>query len=327
MIVTVTANPSLDRTIEVEALGRGEVQQCVRALVHPGGKGVNVSRVLAAHGVLTTAVLCAGGSSGALLLELLQEANVPAMPVRTAGAVRTNLAITERDGTVTKLNELGPRCSADDADRLLRRAVAAIAGNAANADSANKADTTDWVAGCGSLPPGMATDSYARLIELAHARGARVAIDTSGEPLAACLAAAPDLVKPNRAELAECTGVDIQTVGDALKAAEQLRDRGARAVLASLGADGAVLVDSRGTLFGEAPVSRPRSSVGAGDSLLAGFLSAGGHGRAALAEALAWGSAAVSLPGSRLPGPSDLHRAAVTVHGEPPLDRPLSERS
>src|SRR5690606_21872177 len=103
---------------------------------------------------------------------------------------------------------------------------------------------------------------------------------------------------------------------------------GAGAVLVSLGSDGAVLVDDDGISAGNAPVARPRSSVGAGDALLAGFLAAGAKGEAALAEALAWGAAAVSLPGSRMPGPADLHRHQVRLHpqsqrhGSSDADRP-----
>jgi len=100
-------------------------------------------------------------------------------------------------------------------------------------------------------------------------------------------------------------------------AARELRSWGAGAVLASLGADGAVLVDDDGVSIGNAPVDRPRSAVGAGDALLAGFLAAGAKGGAALVEALAWGAAAVSLPGSRMPGPDDLQRHRVRIQAMP----------
>src|SRR5690606_31376114 len=105
-------------------------------------------------------------------------------------------------------------------------------------------------------------------------------------------------------------------------AARQLTSWGAGAVLVSLGAEGAVLVDEDGIGFGSAPVERPRSSVGAGDALLAGFLAAGAKGEPALAEALAWGAAAVSLPGSRMPGPADIQRHLVRLY-PPPQQRGL----
>nr|WP_255281083.1 PfkB family carbohydrate kinase [Actinomadura madurae] len=108
-----------------------------------------------------------------------------------------------------------------------------------------------------------------------------------------------------------------------MEAAAELRARGARAVLVSLGAEGAVLVDDDGVLTGEAPVSHPRSTVGAGDALLAGFLAGGARGPRALAEALAWGAAAVRLPASRMPGTADVRRDDVRIHPRPDLARPL----
>lgn len=315
MIVTVTANPSLDRTIEVEGIRRGEVQRALDSYEHAGGKGVNVSRALIANGHQTVAVLSSGGYAGVEMAALLDEAGVPVRRVPVAGAVRTNLTVAEPDGTVTKFNEAGPTLTPDEVEALLAAAVDAISGGA------------DWVAGCGSLPPGMPADAYARLVHKAHARGARVAVDSSGDALAACLSAGPDLIKPNVTELAEAAGREVRTIADAVAAAEVLRERGARTVLASLGADGALLVDAEGATHARARLARPvLSTVGAGDATLAGFLSAGGAGAAALVEAVAWGAAAVTLPGSDMPAPADLDRAAVEVTSIDP-HRVLAERS
>lgn len=154
--------------------------------------------------------------------------------------------------------------------------------------------------------------------------GARVALDTSGPALAAALPARPDVVKPNAAELAEAVGRPLGTLGDAVKAAEELVGRGAGAVLASLGARGQLLVTADGAHHGTAPVAAVRSDVGAGDAALAGFLAAGGTGPAALASALAHGAAAVQLPGSVMPGPADLRPEAVHITRDLPLDLPLS---
>jgi 1-phosphofructokinase len=127
------------------------------------------------------------------------------------------------------------------------------------------------------------------------------------------LAAGPTLVKPNRDELAEVAGRRLVTIADVIEAASRLRDLGAGAVLASLGADGAVLVDGEGALHGRTPAALPQSSVGAGDAMLAGFLAGGGVGADALIEALAWGAAAVLQPGSGMPSPRDIDRAAVRL--------------
>jgi 1-phosphofructokinase len=153
--------------------------------------------------------------------------------------------------------------------------------------------------------------------------GLRLAVDTSGPALAAAAKAGAALLKPNREELADVVGTTLTSLGDVVDAARRLRSWGAGAVLASLGADGAVLVDDSGVVIGSSPVDHPRSAVGAGDALLAGFLAAGAQGSAALAEALAWGAAAVSLPGSRMPGPDDLQRHRVRIH--PPEELRLAQ--
>lgn len=310
MIVTVTANPSLDRTIEVDRLRRGQVQRATGNRVDPGGKGVNVSRALVANGLATRAILSSGGHAGSELVGLLSEAEVPFFEVGIADPIRSNLTVAEADGTVTKLNELGPRLSESELSALLDAAIV---------------EGADWIAGCGSLPPDTPDDFYSRLVTRVHASGARAAVDTSGPALEACLAAAPDLVKPNREELAAAAGVPVATLGDAVGAAEILRGRGAAAVLASLGADGALLVDASGVHHALAPAARPvASTVGAGDAALAGFLAAGGAGARSLAAAVAWGTAAVTLPGSRMPHPHDIDPAAVETTPHPDADRVLT---
>ncbi|WP_112138744.1 1-phosphofructokinase family hexose kinase, partial [Glycomyces dulcitolivorans] len=268
MIVTVTANPSLDRTIAVEVLRRGEVHRASSDRVDPGGKGVNVSRALVANGHATRAVLTTGGHAGSELLDLLGEAGVHVEEVPVSQGVRSNLTIAEADGTVTKLNESGPALRPEEVEELLTAAIAPTLDRRAS-----------WIAGCGSLPPGVGPDFYAVLVERTHQAGARAAVDTSGPALAASLRARPDLVKPNRDELAEAAHAAITTLGDAVEAAEALRSQGAQAVLVSLGADGAILVDADGVHHAEAPLAGPvASTVGAGDASLAGFLAAGGAG-------------------------------------------------
>jgi 1-phosphofructokinase len=133
------------------------------------------------------------------------------------------------------------------------------------------------------------------------------------------------VVKPNREELSEAVGRPLGTVGDVVKAAQELRDLGARAVLASLGGDGMILVEEDGAWYGTAPVDTVRSDVGAGDASLAGFLLAGGCGERALASALAHGAAAVQLPGSVMPTPADLRPAAVRTTADIPFDRSLTD--
>ncbi|WNO74028.1 1-phosphofructokinase [Streptomyces sp. AM8-1-1] len=313
MILTVTPNPSLDRTYEVPALDRGEVLRATAERMDPGGKGVNVSRAVAAAGHRTVAVMPLGGAPGALVAELLAGQGIEVAAVPVTGGTRSNIALAEPDGTLTKINAPGPELSTAEAESLLSITTAHCA-------------SASWIACCGSLPRGLAPEWYAELVARAHAAGARVALDTSGPSLLAALRSHPDVVKPNADELAQAVGRPLATVGDAVKAAEELRELGARAVLASLGGDGQLLSCAAGTWFGHAPVSTVRSNVGAGDASLAGFLAAGGEGPVALAAAVAHGAAAVQLPGSVMPTPADLDPSAVTVTADIPLDRVLTEQ-
>ncbi|MGW7411423.1 1-phosphofructokinase [Streptomyces sp. NPDC054863] len=312
MILTVTPNPSLDRTYEVPSLMRGEVLRATADRIDPGGKGVNVSRAVAAAGHRTLAVLPLGGAPGALVAELLDAEGIEVAPVPVAGQTRSNISVAEPDGALTKINAAGPELSAAESEALLST-VRAHSGDA------------DWIACCGSLPRGLTPEWYAALVARAHEAGARIALDTSGPSLLAALRERPDVVKPNAEELAGAVERPLKTVGDAVEAAEQLRALGARAVLASLGADGQLLVADSGTWFATARVDVVRSNVGAGDASLAGFLTAGGEGPEALAAAVAHGAAAVQLPGSVMPTPADLDPAAVTVTADVPLDRVLTE--
>jgi len=298
MIVTFTANPSVDQTSEVVELIRGAVIRARQTRVDAGGKGVNVTRALAANGQASVAVLPTGGVEGAQLLGLLEAESLLVRPVSINGAIRANVTIVEPDGTTTKINEPGPVLAEDEIDRLTDVLLDAARG-------------ADWAVLSGSLPPGAPRDLYAILTSRLHSVGARVAVDTDGDGLRAAFAARPDLIKPNQRELAQASAMTVLNPTDALAAIGKIRGEGARTVLASLGPDGALLVDDFGACHATAPVHDPRSTVGAGDALLAGFLAAGGKGEQALAEAVAWGAAAVSLPGSRMPAPTDLDRPAV----------------
>ncbi|WP_326808302.1 1-phosphofructokinase [Streptomyces sp. NBC_01775] len=312
-VLTVTPNPSLDRTYEIPVLGRGNVLRAGGDRVDPGGKGVNVSRAVAAAGHRTVAVLPLGGPEGALLAQLLGDLGIDVAGVPVRGSTRVNISLAEPDGTLTKINAAGPDLDGDESRALLDTVAAEALSHHAS-----------WLVCCGSLPRGLDDQWYAALVTRARSAGVRVALDTSGPPLRAALAARPDVVKPNTDELAEAVGRPLATVGDAIKAAEDLREAGAGAVLASLGATGQLLVDTTGAYFATAPVASVRSDVGAGDASLAGFLAAGGARAEALVSAVAHGAAAVQLPGSQMPSPDDVRPETVTLTTHVPLDLPLS---
>lgn len=318
MIITLTPNPSIDRTVAFPELHRGAVNRASSSRIDPGGKGVNVSRALTAQGAATVAVLPEGGPEGHLMTELLDDAGVARHGVAIRDSVRLNVTAVEPDGTTTKLNEPGPTLDEGEVRALLE----AVADRVRSA-----AGSRTWVVSCGSLPPGAPVDLHARLVRCAREAGALVAVDSSGDPLRLAVAEGPDLIKPNRVELEELVGADLTTLGDVIDAAARLVTAGVGTVAVSLGRDGAVLVDAAGARHARAVIGRPRSTVGAGDCMLAGLLhdlSAGCSGEQALRTGVLWGAAAVTLPGSRVPAPEDL--ADITVDLTTIPDRSLAVR-
>lgn len=316
MIVTVTPNPGIDRTVTLASpLTRGAVHRVQSVSSEAGGKGVNVARALTLAGLDAVAVLPA--APGDPFLRLCAAARVHTAAVPVDGAVRTNLTITEPDGTTTKLNEPGAPM---DAAALTALTEAVIA----------RAADAQWVVMSGSLPPGAPQDWYADVVAALRGLDCRVAVDTSEGPLTALAAAfdraAPDVIKPNSEELAGLAGRSAEELESAVRqgdpepvvsAARDLVQRGVGSVLATLGAAGAVLVDATGAWLATPPPITPRSTVGAGDSSLAGYVRAAVAGADAperLRMAVAYGSAAAALPGSALPSPGQLDLGAVGVH-------------
>ncbi|WP_029145239.1 hexose kinase [Microbacterium luticocti] len=311
MIVTVTANPSLDRTIVLRApLQPGAVQVAASAREDAGGKGINVARVLAAAGAPALAVLPLADDDP--YRSVLAAAGLRIRPVPVTGHCRANVAITDPDGVTTKLNLPGATLSAAELDALAAVVVAA-------------AENAHWLVLAGSLPPGVPYDFYARVIDAVRGRwgdaAPRVAVDASGAALHAAVADAhPDLVKPNDDELAELTGTALDP-GDGLARhaahlARALVPTWVGAALVTLGGHGAVLVTPDAAYAAAPPPIRVRSTVGAGDSSLAGYLLAetAGHDPAAcLASAVRHGAAAASLPGTMVPAPHDLPADDIAV--------------
>jgi 1-phosphofructokinase len=322
-VVTLTANPSLDRTLSLPApLRRGEVARLGVSSTEAGGKGVNVARAVAAAGAEVVCVFPAG--SGDPFVGLAHALGLRLATVPVSAPVRTNYTLTEPDGTTTKLNE--PGSPLDDAARAaLARVLHERSVGAA------------WVALSGSLPPSTPDSWYADLVVSLRDTGARIAVDTSEERLAALLAAgpdaAPDLLKPNLEELAQVTGVDEAELADdpdaVLAAVGRLHDAGVREVLLTLGSDGALLSTADGGVWtARPPAITVRSTVGAGDSSLAGYLLADLAGASAderLRRAVAYGAASASLPGSAVPTPAQVDGSAVRVTAGPPGSSPSAE--
>ncbi|MEN8583372.1 hexose kinase [Burkholderia sp. RS01] len=326
MIVTLTANPSLDRTVALPGpLERGEVQRAVSVRQESGGKGVNVSRALVASGLETLAVL--PGADSDPVLAGLRDAKVPFAALPIHEPLRTNVALTEPGGVTTKINEPGPVLSADAQEALIDLLL-------------ERSQGASWVVLAGSLPPGVPADFYAtvtrRLRSADSGTGVpQIAVDSSGGPLAAAIAddasgtvsGKPDLLKPNAEELAELAAAagfaSVSTAEEleadpaaAAAAAAAVVRSGVGAVLATLGSKGAVLVTADGAWLATHPPVTAVSTVGAGDSSLAGYLLAASQGAApadCLRQAVAHGAAAASLPGSTVPAVHQTTPDAVTI--------------
>jgi 1-phosphofructokinase len=293
MIVTVTLNPSLDRTLRVQSLQRGAVQRALHADTDPGGKGVNVARALSAHGTPVVTVLPVGGSTGFALTAQLTEAGVDHVAVPSSSRTRANVSIVEPDGTTTKINEPGVALTPHELDAVTEAVI-------------DRVGPGDWVVTAGSIAPGQDPEVYAAIGHAAREAGARWAVDTSGVALSASLTARPDLVKPNREELSEVLGLDLLTLTDVVEACQGLVNGNGLTVLCSLGADGAVLVDRDGAWHGTGPAVQVENTVGAGDALLAGYLhglTVEGSADAGLRAGVAWATAAVATPGTGVPAP------------------------
>lgn len=302
MIVTLTPTPSIDRTVTLDRLVRGAVNRTSAARVEASGKGVNVTRVLVARGYGSIAVLPVGGAEGNQLLELLDGIQTRAIPI--SRPVRVNLSVVLPGGETTKLNEPGAELSPEEQASLIDAAASACRG-------------ARWLVVSGSLPANAGT-LMARAVEAGHAAGAKVAVDTSGDALKAAIAAGADLIAPNADELAAVSGTAVRTTADVVKIARDLAPTALS--LVSMGAYGAVLATADGWWHARPPRIGVVNTVGAGDSLLAGFLAEEGPEPQRLARAVAWGTSACLVAGTAEVPDQPVPPEAVSVtdaSGEP----------
>lgn len=275
MIFTVTLNPAIDRELAVPAIRFDEVLRASASRVDFGGKGFNVSRMLAALGAESVALGFAGGAAGEQLRDGLEALGIATDFIQIAGETRTNVSIVTdaRDRSI-KVNEAGPMVSAAEQEALLQQVR-------------ESARAGDWWVLAGSLPPGVPASFYADLIAAIRGAGAFVALDTSGPALRHGCAAKPTLVKPNSVEAGELSGRPVLNRYEALEAALALD--GIPYVAVSLGADGALLAHEGKGWQAHPPAIRERSAIGAGDSMVAGMV--WGLTQGDPLEALRWGVA------------------------------------
>ncbi|SDM67665.1 tagatose 6-phosphate kinase [Streptomyces sp. cf386] len=265
MILTVTLNTALDITYRVRALRPHASHRVSEVTERPGGKGLNVARVLAALGHEVTVTGFTGGATGRVVQEQLTATpGVVDALVPVTGATRRTIAVVDaHTGDTTQLNEPGPTITPAEWSAFQEAYGDLLASASA-------------VALCGSLPPGVPVGAYAGLVRAAKAAEVPVLLDTSGEALRRGVAARPDIIKPNADELAELTGSH-----EPMRATQDARRRGARAVVASLGAAGLLALTSEGRWRATPPARVHGNPTGAGDAVVAGLLSG-------LVERLPW---------------------------------------
>jgi 1-phosphofructokinase family hexose kinase len=282
VILTVTLNPCVDHLLKVEKLLIGDTNRIKQVEKDAGGKGLNTSRVYAHLGGETIATGFLGGATAAFIRHVMDDEGVKDGFVHIAGETRTNFSVEDESGTPpTTFNEKGPTISASEWEAIIAK-VDELAPQAT------------WVSFGGSLPPGVETNAFYELAMVARKHGKKVVIDADGAVLSEGLKAQPDFIKPNSAEAGRLFGRKIETDEDALEAARELYERiggGDRYVVISRGEKGAVMTCAEGTFLGVSPDVEPKSTIGSGDSMIAGMLWALGEGKLA-EEALRWGLSA-----------------------------------
>lgn len=305
-ITTVTLNPSFDRTIHVPGFRAGALNRAAGFRLDPGGKGINVSKVCKVLGHETVALGFLGGPAGDRLAGLLHDEQIPADFISISGETRTNLKIIDPDtGEETEINEPGPVVAKEEIEQLVDRIREWL-------------PRTKVLVLSGSVPPGVPDDIYARIIQEAGGQ-VKIILDAPGEALRAGLAARPYLVKPNLDEARWLLGRPVDSVEDAAAGAREIRRMGAEVAVISLGPKGAVIASLDGCAWIMAPPVAVKSTVGAGDAMVAALAVSLVDGlNIREAAILASGAAVASVlePGTRVPTPENIQRIASRVHIE-----------
>ncbi|MEY8750157.1 1-phosphofructokinase [Alkalicoccobacillus gibsonii] len=258
MIYTVTLNPAVDYFVELDDLKPGHVNRSRKEHKAPGGKGINVSRVLKRLGHNSQTLGFIGGFTGDYIINTLQEENIETSFVEVNGDTRINIKMKATDET--ELNGTSPEVTEQNVAELVSQL-----------DQLKKGDTLVLA---GSVPGTLPTSIYTEWIQQVKENGVTVFLDTSGEPFADAVEAGPTFIKPNHHELSELVGADIQTPEQAVPYVRELVAKGIDYVFVTFAGDGAVLGTKDQILFANTPKGTVVNSVGAGDSTLAGFIAA-----------------------------------------------------
>jgi 1-phosphofructokinase len=259
-IVTITLNPAIDQTVFLDRLNVGRVNRTLRHHRQAGGKGINVSSMLAQYGIPSVATGFLGGDNPRLFEELFRDLPVSDEFIRIPGETRTGIKIVDEGGhETTDINFPGFKPTLDEIrqfEKTLRGLV----------------KPGRWFVLAGSLPDGFDIGFFAEIMAILKTGGALVAADTSGEALKTVIENGADLVKPNEHELAEFLGRALPDLASRIAAARDLQQKYVPRVILSLGSEGAIFITPEAALAASAPPVKVMSTVGAGDSLLAGYL-------------------------------------------------------
>lgn len=257
MIVTVTMNPAIDKTIDVKSLQVGKLNRIKRVEQDAGGKGINVSKTIKALGGKSIATGFLGGNAGRMIENVLQEMGIETDFVQVNGETRTNTKVIDASSELTELNEPGVIIT----DQQLKTLIDKLEGYA---------NSETLVVLAGSLPAGVPKDTYARLIQILKAKGAKVLLDADGELFRNGVDAGPDMIKPNRDELAEYAGIGGKaTDNELLEIAKTFETKGVKTVAISMGSEGAMMIQDEKKVKCPVLKIKAHSAVGAGDAMVA----------------------------------------------------------
>ena len=259
-VATLTTNPAIDQTVTLDHLIVGKVNRCHSMRFDAGGKGVNVALRLADYGVPVVATGFLGEQNTALFEQTFSRKGIEDRFVRTAGETRVNVKIIDvAEQQTTDINASGVKPNADDVAALMVQLD-------------QMADECEWFILGGRLQDNLPADSYAQMITRVKAKGCKVILDTSGEALRLGLAAGPDVIKPNIDELSELVGKPLKGIGQVLVSARALLNDKTQLIVVSMGGDGAMFVRDHEALIARPPKVDVKSTVGAGDAMVAGMV-------------------------------------------------------
>jgi 1-phosphofructokinase len=258
-MVTVTLNPAIDQTLSIPGFAAGRVNRVAESRTHAGGKGVNVACCLADLGVEVTATGFLGADNADVFEASFAQRGITDLFVRIPGRTRVGIKVVDERSQTTDINFPGLTPARKDLSELFKRVD-------------ELAESGGWFAFSGSVPAGVPSTVYARLIDRIQSKFGEVVLDTSGRPLREALKSAPDILKPNVDELGELVGRTLKTIADIRAAGESLLKSSTRLVVVSMGGEGAVFIDHFHTLLARPPKVAVRSTVGAGDAMVGGIL-------------------------------------------------------